>query len=542
MRVATPPLALAPRASTASLGVWLVSAVLILLPTIYGARVWLDPREAWVHPELFGTSQYVWMFPDEPVWSRLRKAIDWKAFDPNVNRVRPLSDLTDTVDTIARPYLTRLVGPHPSITPSTILTAVIAPLCLFFYLRALGLGMIPSAALTGLFISSIGFLSVIVLFSRPAKKITVATFCVALCLAEYHRRSESRRSFLALIAVLFFSCFADELDLAKYPVIGLLYFRSLIWRAPRWKQATFLALPLLYVAAIAWGLPAFYLRFSVHGAWDALGDGKKLGVLRYLWDPFFWETTIAHLNRAFLTTIGIGIHTAITEGLALIVLCGATLVPLALRLGSAQARRGLAASALALVASTVFATLLDFYPDVSQLGDRSYLASFTYYYHSALAVLVIAWLAHVWLTVAGALAERPQLHRAFVGVAVVGCLLGMAGGFATWHQVNRLAHTIHLYPFATESLFRVMREHQKELRFSRPESPVVLEFSKEREALRAEYDAILQGLYGDQWQASKWHEQLETFKRTPIMKDENVEHLVHAYFPRDSFTVRIRPE
>src|SRR4051812_16126683 len=294
---------------TVSLVVPLVAALLILAPTLYGIRVWLDPREAWLHPELFGTSEYVWQNRDESLWQRLRKAFDWKAFDPNVNRVRPLSDLADTLDTIARPYQTRIIGPHPSITPSAILTAVASPLFLFLFLRRLGLGLIASAALTGLFISSIGFLSVVVAYIRPAKKVTVVTFCVTLYLAERHRRSASNRSFVALLAVMFVSFFADEFDLAKYPIVGLLYWRSLAWRARRWKRLAFLALPLLYLATVAWALPWLYLHLSVHGAWDALGDGKKLGILRYLATPSFWIDALTHLSRSILSTLGIGIHT-----------------------------------------------------------------------------------------------------------------------------------------------------------------------------------------------------------------------------------------
>ncbi|MGE3908220.1 MAG: hypothetical protein AB7K36_02630 [Chloroflexota bacterium] len=519
--------------------VQIVAALLILAPTVYGIRTWLDPREAWIHPELFGTSQYVWMNGDESVWMRLRKAADWKAFDPNVNRVRPVSDLVDTVDTVIRPYQTRILGPHPSITPSAVLTAVIAPLVMFFYLRRLGLGLVPASALTGLFISSIGLLSVLVVYVRPAKKVTVVTFAVSLFLAERHRRTGDRGSFWALVGVMFASLFADELDLAKYPIIGLMYGRSLVWNAPRWKALTFLAIPLAYLAAVAWALPAFYLAFSVHGQWDALSDGQKLAVFRFLVTPYYWVVGITQFARALLTTAGVGVHTPLHEGIALAAFSAATALPLLRRMGTGQQRYGLFASAASLVAMVYYATLLDFYPDVAQLTDRAYLSSFTFYYHSAVPIMVIVWAAHVWLTVSDGLTVQVERRRVAETLAVAGCVLAMIGSFATWHQVNLLAQTIHLYPYTSESLFAVLREHQRELRVSRPERPVALTFIKEREVLDAEYDATLRQLYGDRWQDTVWYRQLETFKKTPIMLDQNVEHLVHAYFPRDSYIVQI---
>src|SRR5947207_1583531 len=94
-----------------------LAGAIVLATVLYALVLWGDRAEAWLHPELYGSSEYIWSFPyQERTWNRLRKALDWKAFDPNVNRVRPLSDLADTVDTIERPYQTWLVGPHPSIT------------------------------------------------------------------------------------------------------------------------------------------------------------------------------------------------------------------------------------------------------------------------------------------------------------------------------------------------------------------------------------------------------------------------------------------
>ncbi|HVQ12213.1 MAG TPA: hypothetical protein VMS40_01430, partial [Vicinamibacterales bacterium] len=61
---------------------------------------------AWIHPELLGSSAYVWLYPGQESFAQmLRKVFDWKGFDPNVNRVRPLNDVFEVIDAIARPYI-----------------------------------------------------------------------------------------------------------------------------------------------------------------------------------------------------------------------------------------------------------------------------------------------------------------------------------------------------------------------------------------------------------------------------------------------------
>jgi len=41
----------------------LLAALLLALPALYFAYAWLGYRDAWLHPELLGTSEYVWNFP-----------------------------------------------------------------------------------------------------------------------------------------------------------------------------------------------------------------------------------------------------------------------------------------------------------------------------------------------------------------------------------------------------------------------------------------------------------------------------------------------
>lgn len=518
--------------------VTIVAALFVALPAVYGLRLWFDPSVAWLHPELLATSDYIWGLPEESVISRLSKAVDWKAFDPNVNRVRPVNDAAETIDAIARPYLTIIFGPHASMTPVAVFTAVLSPLFLFLALRRTGLSILAVAALVGLFLASTGFLSVIIAYIRPAKKITILTFCICLYLADRHARSRSTRSFAALVGVLFVSFFADEMDLVKYPVLALLFFPSLLWRTTWTKRAIFLSLPVLFLAVTAWGLPAFYARFSVHGAWDALADSKKFTVLGYLADPYFYVSFVAHLARSILTTTGISMHVPLTEGAALLALIGGTAVVVIRRIGAPATRWGMAASAMSLVGMAFYTTLLDWYPFPHEI---SYLGSFTYYYHSSLVVVVVVWLAYSWQALLQGTHDRRYAHQAALIGGLVACAIAITSNFAMFHQVNLLVQYIHLYPFSEPEIYRELRASQHGL--LHPETlttHVRLTFRKDNGRMARQYDNAARALLGSQWQESNFHLLFELFKKTPIMLDEKLNSVVKAYYPLATYEVRIR--
>jgi len=518
----------------------LVTALMIALPALYGISLWLDQREAWLHPELLATSEYIWSAPNEGVVKRLRKALDWKAFDPNVNRVRPLNDLMETIDAVARPYITAVYGPHPSMTPIAVLTAASSPLFLFMYLRRAGLGLMPAAALTGLFISSTGFLSVVVAYIRPAKKITVLACCLGLYLAERHAMNHRRNSFLGLLSVLFLSFFADEMGLVQYPVLAMLFFPSLLGSVPRWKRVAFVTLPALFLISVAWLLPAIYAKFSMHGAWNALGDTKKIAVFGYLADPFFYEAARAHISRAVLTTAGIHTHVVVSEAVALILLIAWPIVTVIARFGTAPTRYRLAASAAAVVTAGLYATLLDWYPFPEEI---SHLGSFTYYYHSPLTILVIVWLAFSWQVLVEAYGARVNVRRIGIAVASMACASMIVANFVMFHHVNRLVQIIHTYPFATEDLFdqlHAISTTLPDMRARGGNNAVTVEFVRTRERLTAEYERHLVWVFGDRWQDNNFYRLFQQFRITPITKDETVSYLVRAYYPRSKFDIHIR--
>src|SRR6266446_3836298 len=91
-------------------GLTIGKALFLLLFLCFLMHAWFWSSASWLHPELLGTAAYVWGMPDLDTLTQLvRKVFDWKAFDPNVNRVRPLNDVVEVIDAIGRPFLTRII-------------------------------------------------------------------------------------------------------------------------------------------------------------------------------------------------------------------------------------------------------------------------------------------------------------------------------------------------------------------------------------------------------------------------------------------------
>lgn len=518
----------------------IVAAFLIGLPALYATNMWFGYREAWLHPELLGTSAYIWNFPEtEHLRDRLRKVFDWKAFDPNVNRVRPLNDFAEIIDAISRPYVARYFRPHPSLTPFALLTAIVSPLLLFCYFRRVGLSIICAAALIAVFISSVGFLSVLVSYVRPAKKLTILFFSLSLYLGQRHANNPRRGVFWAFIVSLYASFFADEMDLGSYVVFGLLFFPSLLWKASGWKRLAFFSLPALFLVAVKWVLPAMYVKFSVHGVWNALADRKKFEVFGYLLDPNLYRVGLIHSARAFLTTVGVQTHNATTELIALCAVFGGAALLIYLLRRSANGREAsyrVIATAASLLAVGLYVTLLDWYPFP---GEVSYLGSFTFYYHSSLGILVLLWLGGAWQTLLQSCLDRAHVHRAVVLGGTLLCAAAVIANFSMFRSVNRLAQVIHTYPYSSESIHSTINSKLRAIRASTRGESVQIEFVKEGGKLSREFEIELKTVFGARWQENEFYKLFNEFKPGPLWKDHLLEELLHAYFPHNRFTVQI---
>jgi hypothetical protein len=487
---------------------------------------------AWIHPELLGSSAYVWLYPgQETLGQMLRKVFDWKGFDPNVNRVRPFNDVFEVIDAIVRPHITYVVGPQAALNVSTVATMILAPVLLYAWLKRVVGWWELALILSLIFVASTGFLSLTVVYMHPAKKVNLVLLCAALLFAQRDHDRAPGRNFLWLQASLFCSFFADELGLANYPIIGIIYWRTLFTNKER--IAAFAALPILFLAVTTWVLPAIYLRLGVHGAWDALADTKKFSVFGYLTSLEFYQAALIQLARSVMSTVGLSTHTRVTEAAALILVCASLLACLRTPASARNPVLGcqILLSTAALVAASTYATLLDWYPFPHQI---SYMGSFNYYYHSSVIVSVIVWIAFL-LRQAIIGADLLRQRAVMWVVSVMGGVI-VVFNFATFDRVNRLVEIIHYYPYSRETLFSVAAR----IKHPAKGQQLMLTVTADPAAEQARFEGALRAQFGGRSSDNGYVTTFEMVQRTPIMSDATIALFFHAFYPFAKIAVNVR--
>lgn len=477
------------------------AAVYAAAVVIYFVYLWLISDAAWLHPEMLGSSYYVWIHPQtDTLAAQLRRMFDWKAFDPNVNRVRPMNDVFEVLDAIARPYITRAFGPQASLLPSIILTVVSVPILFFAWARRVIQAAVPAIFLTLVLVASTAFLSVTVASLHPAKRINIILLCAALYLAQ--RQADDGRGYWLMLACLLISFFADELGLANYVVISLLYWREIV--SARSRLIGFISLPPLFLVLVKWGLPAFYLHASVHGAWDALTDGKKLEIFGYLASPDFYVIAARATGRSLLAMVGISTQNTFTECLAI-----ATIIALTAWLARSW-HDPVVMALVAIAAASGYATLLDWYPFPHEI---SYLGSFNYYYHSSIGILIAVW---------AAFAMHSALLRTGRQVClpiVAFCAIVIPANFLQFYRVNQLTSIIHLSPYSNTDIFRTLAAGP---------APVIT-IHADATAERKKFEEIEAKIFG--LSPNGFRKTADMLASTPLITDTQIKLLFYAYYP-----------
>lgn len=393
------------------------------LAAIIPATFWI--KTGWYHYELLSVPDSVWSPARNGSWERqlATTLYDWRIFDPNSHRLRPLSDLVEVIDAMVRPL--RLFGTHPSLSLCAVLLAVTTAVAFYRAVRESGQGRLESACYTLFFVTTIGYLSCYVPYIRPAKKLALL-FC-SLTLFFCSRYRASRRGLPFLWLVVFLAFFSDEAGFVFWPVAcGLLVPIMLAER--RWKSLTTLAgLPLVYLVAVKLVVPSLYALVGVPRRMEVGVMGNLLGALAV---PKFYLVACADFSTSLLATFGIVGAPGWLGGLALAAVAGMA--------GVLVGRRQwwqLAALAVPMIASFGL-TLFDGYN--TPLSSNAF-GALTYYYHSPIALLVVF-----------ALSQFRVPDQVLAPIVLVVVALNM---FA-FNNLNRVAVIMHTYPLDARALPR----------------------------------------------------------------------------------------
>jgi hypothetical protein len=157
-----------------------------------------------------------------------------------------------------------------------------------------------------------------------------------------------------------------------------------------------------------------------------------------------------------------------------------------------------------------------------------------------LVVIVVLWLASTWLVIEPLLRVVPGSTRALHAVALATTIVVVIANFTLFHRVNLLVQYIHMVPYSSEAMFTRLRALAPQLSASDGSTdPVVVDFERQSDRISDVYDATLRALFGSDWQSTTFYRLFRSIKETPIMRDENLPHLVHAFYPRATFVVQI---
>ena len=357
-----------------------------------------------------------------------------------------LKSVLIVIDAIARPYIVSAFGLQFSLNISTVATIVLAPAMLFGWLRRIVPSRSLALCLLALFISTTGFLSLTISLWHPAKKLNIVLLCAFLYFAEQLARDERGHNFRWLCVSLLASFFSDELGLCEFRrhydlVLGGAY------SASRERAIRFFSLPIAFVVIANWVLPVVYRKLGATGVLERLCRRQKVLGLRISRNGRV-SSQRRHPTRA--------VHSIDVCDLDPY-RCDRGRMSWHFLRPSRRQYRGvsahairtlfddkLALSAVALILSSGYATLLDWYPFPHEV---SYLGSFNYYYHSSIVVLVIVCISY-------GIARLPTLRWQSIAACVA--LIAAFMNLARLRAVNVLVEIIHYYPYSRASVISAM--------------------------------------------------------------------------------------
>ncbi|MFA5087714.1 MAG: hypothetical protein WC552_01625 [Candidatus Omnitrophota bacterium] len=212
-------------------------------------------------------------------WDDFVKSLNVDLIELHPHRIsRPISDLFLVINAKFRANLWDFFPPHPSLSIHWPLSFLLLPFFLYKFFRNMGCPAAVALAGTGLYLSSLGFLTPIVMLFHPGK--SLVNFLAVLSLffgSEIYKRSVNLpggRSvkdiagfwpyFMALLCSLFLGFFCDETGLFVYAMVAVIFYPIFFrFKERLWVLGAFLSLPVGYLLSLTVGLP--YLHFALRG-------------------------------------------------------------------------------------------------------------------------------------------------------------------------------------------------------------------------------------------------------------------------------------
>lgn len=478
----------------ASLLIMIMAIILVSLGTLIS-------NQTWFHPEILGSSDYVWLYPgDESFFQILRKSLDWKAFDPNVNRVRPLNDFVEVIDAFSRPYISLVPGIRSSVALSTFALLFLIPIWFYKFLNSLQSDKISTRIFLAVFLCGIGFLSITVSYWHPAKRLSMLFTILALMAGSLWCKQGLRSWFWIGCLSVLASSLSDETGMANFLIFPIAFISE--FKKDFRKLLLFLIIPILFLIISAYILPMIYSEWSMHGPWNALGDVKKTNVFGALFEINFWECVYIQTGRSIASSFGIWNQSIwVITGFQFLFILITVMDFLKYRRNSFTVPM-----AICFFISSCWATLLDWYPFPGQV---SYLGSYNYYYHSITPILLIAWLASASKILIG--------NRKSIFLIILCFTIPL--NVYQFININNVVRAIHQHPYTSESIELVAQTGNTQyLTESASESEKIIEYS-------------LKNIFGNSWNINGFYQTHQLLKDKSLFTETHIRSLARVIVP-----------
>jgi len=372
----------------------------------------------WFHLELLNISEYA-------STRGLQAIFDWTYFDSNPTRLRILSDLLEVIDAIFRPYSNNLFSHYPSITFTSLIIAITTPFFFYGAIRSMGLSRIEALLFTGLFISSIAYLSSFVPYIRPAKRLAMLGLCCLVFFAFRFRLTGKDWYLRLALLVTFLNFFSDEAGYIFWLILGLF-----IWNySIKYYKIWYLLLPPIFFIVSKVLLPPIYEAFGKTGPRNSVLNSEMIiGLFQNIFTIKFWNLAIEDLATAVSATFGL-----ISPSISIV-----ALILVATLIFSFYKKWSIVI--IWLIAITLTSFFFTFIDGVNTTKNN--LGQWTYYYHASIAPLSILCVISIYLNL------KP-ISKYILYILALLCMCITFTNFKNFQKINEIVKIIHTYPIAT---------------------------------------------------------------------------------------------
>jgi hypothetical protein len=225
---------------------------------------WIFTQAGWLHSELLAIADVMFSKRDS-LAAQLSTVSEWRLFEFVSLRFRGVSDFVEIIDAALRPQLTWLTGLRPSVSLTSVPMALATIAAFFLAVRRLGLARPFALLLTAVFISTIGFQSCFVAYIRPAKRITLLAFCLAVWLILRCVQEKREKDILWLLLLTEIASLADETGLLLFAVAIVYFGWATICREIRPRALLILGLFPSVHLVVAYGILPYLYVLGPHG-------------------------------------------------------------------------------------------------------------------------------------------------------------------------------------------------------------------------------------------------------------------------------------